>query len=233
TRGGLLLVALLSGGDYDEVGLPGCGIAIAHAVARGKLGDTLLQRALESSTPTAEFLEFLISWKQALCIEFLTDPHGHLGRKYKSVATTIAETPSFPDVEVIFAYVHPITSWSENHSLPPCHSWGLAAPDLTAITSFCQLQFRWNATEIARKFSEGLFLGIAIQSLLKPYDLHALLQAHVESGLSSDDDFPRSSVLRVLKTKITISDNHTLKKYKVEIVSRSDPYDPVDSRPDY
>jgi hypothetical protein len=38
----------------------------------------------------------------------------------------------------------------------------------------------------------------------------------VESGLSSDDDFPRSSVLRVLKTNIT-SDNHTLKKYKVEM----------------
>ncbi|KAJ7798867.1 PIN domain-like protein [Mycena olivaceomarginata] len=88
TRGGLLLVALLSGGDYDE-GVPGCGIAIAHAVARGNLGDTLLQRALESSTPTAEFLEFLISWEQALSIEFSTDPHGHLGHKYKSVATTI------------------------------------------------------------------------------------------------------------------------------------------------
>ncbi|KAJ7795518.1 hypothetical protein B0H14DRAFT_2919089 [Mycena olivaceomarginata] len=117
-------------------------------------------------------------------------------------------------------------------SLHVTRSWGLAAPNLTAIASFCQLQFGWNATEIARKFSEGLFLGIAIQSLLKPYDLHALLQAHVESGLSSDDDFPHSSVLRVLKTNIT-SDNHTLKKYKVKIVSRSDPYDPVDSRPDY
>lgn len=148
-------------------GIFGCGIATAHAVARGNLGVVLLHKASQTSTPTAEFLEFVISWRRALCTEFLNDPHGHLGHKCKSIASAIAETPSFPDVAVIFAYVNPITSWSVNHSIPPYHSCGLAVPNPAEIARFCQFQFRWDAAVIAKKFSKGLFLGIAIQSLLK------------------------------------------------------------------
>ncbi|KAJ6622805.1 PIN domain-like protein, partial [Mycena sp. CBHHK59/15] len=167
TRGGLLLIALLSGGDYHKQGIPGCGIITSHAIARGNLGDMLLHEALQSPTPTAVFLEFLTSWKEALCSEFSTDPHGHLGRKHKAIAATIAETPSFPDLDVIFAYVHPITSWSENYLLPDYHSWGLAQPNLTRIARSCQVQFGWGAAAITTKFSKVLYSGIAIQSLLK------------------------------------------------------------------
>ncbi|KAJ7490771.1 PIN domain-like protein [Mycena latifolia] len=217
TRGGLLLIALLSGGDYHQQGIPGCGIVTAHAIARGSFGDKLLHEALQNPTPTAEFLDFLISWKEALQSEFSTNAHGLLGRRHPAIAAAIAQTPAFPDLDVIFAYVHPITSWSGNHLLPDYHSWGLAQPNLTRITAFCQRQFGWDADVIRRKFSKLLYLGIATQSLLKPYDLYALLEAHVGSGLSSDDDFPRSSVLRVLKSKTATSHYHTLKSYRVEM----------------
>ncbi|KAJ7093743.1 PIN domain-like protein [Mycena epipterygia] len=216
TRGGLLLITLLSGADYDK-GVPGCGIATAHAIARGNLGDLLLDAALQSPTPTAHFLNFLTWWREALCNEFSNDPHGHLGRKHKTIAATIAEMPSFPNLDVIFAYVHPITSWSENYLLPDSHSWGLAQPNLTSIARSCQLQFRWDAATIATKFSKFLYSGIAIQSLLKPYDLNALLQAHVESGLSFEEDFPRSSVLRIVKKKTTTSGNQTTQSYLTEM----------------
>ncbi|KAJ7887676.1 PIN domain-like protein, partial [Mycena olivaceomarginata] len=170
TRGGILLIALLAGGDYHK-GIPGCGVKTAHAIARGNLGDLLLQKALENPTPTAAFLEFLTVWKTELCVVLSTNPHGHLGRRYQALSAVIAETPSFPDINVIFAYVHPITS---------------------------------------SKFSKSLYPGIAIQSLLKPYDL-------VESGLSSDNDFPRSAVLRVLQSRTTMVQSHTFKQYKVEM----------------
>ncbi|KAJ7784009.1 PIN domain-like protein [Mycena olivaceomarginata] len=223
TRGGILLIALLTGGDYHIAcilfkGIPGCGIKTAHAIARGNLGDILLQKALENPIPTPTFLEFLAAWKIALCDEFLTDPHGHLGRKYKAISATIAKTASFPSIDVIFAYVHPITSWSKN--LPPDHrSWGLAQPNLTGIARFCQLQFAWDATTIAAKFSKSLYPGIVMQSLLKPYDLLALLAAHVESGVSCDDDFPRSAVLRVLQSQTTTSHNRAFKQYKIEMAT--------------
>ncbi|KAJ7847621.1 hypothetical protein B0H14DRAFT_2769783 [Mycena olivaceomarginata] len=216
TRGGILLIALLAGGDYHK-GIPGCGVKTAHAIARGNLGDLLLQKALENPTPTAAFLEFLTVWKTELCVVLSTNPHGHLGRRYQALSAVIAEMPSFPDIDVIFAYVHPITSWSENHSPPDNHRWGLAQPNLTGIVRFCQHQFGWDAPAIAAKFSKSLYPGIAIQSLLKPYDLLVLLEAHVESGLSSDNDFLRSAVLRVLQNRTTMVQSHTFKQYKVEM----------------
>ncbi|KAJ7664879.1 PIN domain-like protein [Mycena rosella] len=179
TRGGTLVIALFSGGDHHK-GIPGCGIATAHAIARGTLGDRLLYEAQRSPVLTPRFLEFLIVW---------------------AIAATIEATPAFPYVDVIFAYVHPITSWTSNYTVPDYASWGLACPNLTSIARSCQLQFGWGAATIAAKFSKLLYSGIAIQSLLKPYNLHALLEAHIEFGLSTDDDFPRSSVLRVLKRK--------------------------------
>ncbi|KAK7027088.1 hypothetical protein R3P38DRAFT_2400333, partial [Favolaschia claudopus] len=120
TRGGILLVALLAGGDYSPVRCaPGCGPVISHAIARGGLGDQLLHHASQYPVCTPAFLAFLANWKTALCEEFATDPHGLLGRKYKSISQIIADTPEFPDPRVIFAYVHPVTSFSLHHSAPP------------------------------------------------------------------------------------------------------------------
>lgn len=143
----------------------------------------MLQKALENPIPTPTFLEFLGAWKIALCNEFLTDPHGHLGRKYKAISATIAKTASFPSIDVIFAYVHPITSWSKN--LPPDHrSWGLAQPNLTGIARFCQLQFAWDATTIAAKFSKSLYPGIVMQSLLKVRLLFCILRVNPDGRFS-------------------------------------------------
>ncbi|KAJ7783931.1 PIN domain-like protein [Mycena maculata] len=90
TRGGMLLIALLCGGDYNE-GITGCGLKSAHAVARGDLGDALLHKALCSTTLTNGFLEFVLSWKEQLCLEFAEDPRGLLGRKW-AIAATIAQS---------------------------------------------------------------------------------------------------------------------------------------------
>ncbi|KAJ7698243.1 hypothetical protein B0H14DRAFT_2649516 [Mycena olivaceomarginata] len=177
TRGGLLLIALLSGGDYDE------------------------------------FLRFLNSWRHALALEFSTNPHGLLSRKHGAIAATIAGTPSFPNIDVIFAYVHPITSWSTD-TRPDYHSWGsLASPNVSGIAKLCQGQLGWDAATISASFGNNLYLGIAMQSFLKPYDLHAALEAHVNSGFLLETNFPRSSVLRIVKEKTL----HNLLVYGVEI----------------
>ncbi|KAJ7847602.1 PIN domain-like protein [Mycena olivaceomarginata] len=214
TRGGLLLLALLAGGDY-HTGIRGCGIGLAHAVARGGLGDSLLSKALEHPDDTPEFLLFLTTWKTALALEFATDPHGYLGSRRKLIAATINHTTSFPDLAVLRAYTHPITSWSPNYSPPAYQSWDLAQPDLGRMASFCQLQFGWNAGQVSSKFIKLVYSGIVLQSLLKPYDLHALLEAHVNSGFSSDGVFPRSSVLCVLEAKAL--SGSSLTQYRVEI----------------
>ncbi|KAF8193646.1 PIN domain-like protein, partial [Mycena galopus ATCC 62051] len=173
TRGGILLIALLSGGDYDKVrlcfnlGLPGCGMVTAHAMARGNFGDDLLHEALQSCTPTTQFRQFLNSWRQALALEFSTDSLGLLGRKHGAIAAAIAGTPSFPNIDVIFAYVHPITSWSTN-TRPDYHSWGSpVSPNVSGIAKLCQGQLGWDAATISTSFGNNLYLGIATQSFLK------------------------------------------------------------------
>lgn len=199
-------------------------------MARGNLGDDLLHEALKSCTPTAQFLQFLNSWRHALALEFSTNPHGLLSRKHGAIAATIAGTPSFPNIDVIFAYVHPITSWSTD-TRPDYHSWGsLASPNVSGIAKLCQGQLGWDAATISASFGNNLYLGIAMQSFLKvrsplfpvaknlkqsyqPYDLRAALEAHVNSGFLSETDFPRSSVLRIVKEKTL----HNLLVYGVEI----------------
>ncbi|KAJ6448836.1 PIN domain-like protein [Mycena sanguinolenta] len=173
TRGGLLLIALLVGGDYDE-GLDGCGVSLAHAVARGNLGDALLSAALEQDEMTFEFTKFLHEWKLSLVTEFATDPHGYLGRKCKAIAATL-EAASFPNPDVLRAYTHPTTSWSSAYSAPAYQLWGLAQPNLGRIASLCQLQFGWNAAEISSKFTTLVYPGLAVQSLLRVRFLFRLL----------------------------------------------------------
>ncbi|KAJ7331068.1 hypothetical protein DFH08DRAFT_815153 [Mycena albidolilacea] len=190
--------------DAGQQGLPGCGIVTARAVARGNLGDDLLHEALKSCTPTAQFLQFLNSWHHALALEFSTNPHGLLSRKHGAIAATIAAMPSFPNIDVIFAYVHPITLWSSD-TRPDYHSWdSLASPNG---------QLGWDAATISASFGNNLYLGIAMQSFLKPYNLRAALEAHVNSGFLLETDFPRSSVLRIVKEKTL----HNLLVYGVEI----------------
>ncbi|KAJ7777651.1 PIN domain-like protein [Mycena maculata] len=211
SRGGLLLIALLTGDEIHN-GLAGCGPSFAHAVAHGELGDLLMRMARDYPQFSEEFLEVLESWKLDLAEEFATDPHGYLGSKQMALARLIMDSPSFPDLHILYGYTCPITSWSENYSPPAYQSWGLPKPDLEKIASFCKLQFGWDASTISSIFVKCVYSGIALQSLLKPYDLHlhALLEAHVNSGVSFDDDFPRSSVVRSKSTP-------SVKLYHVEI----------------
>ncbi|KAJ7606586.1 PIN domain-like protein [Mycena polygramma] len=133
TRGGLLLVALLAGGDYHP-GIPGCGVAIAHAISRSHLGDDLLAAASQHPYLTDRLIDFLTSWRRALHSEFATDSHGYLGRRHPRIAARIEA--SFPDIDVLFAYVHPTTSWSNGYHLPDYHRCAVPYPLLVNTAYF-------------------------------------------------------------------------------------------------
>ncbi|KAJ7187686.1 PIN domain-like protein [Mycena pura] len=168
SRGGLLFVALLAGGDYNKFkGITGCGIHLALSVARSNLGDLLLRETLNHPEVTASFTAFLEGWRNAVAHEFHDDPNGYLGRKHRAIAAAILTPPSFPDLNVLYAYTHPITSWSPNHSLPDYQTWGLPQPSLTGIAKLCQLHFDWKATEISKTLTRCLYPGIVLQSLLQ------------------------------------------------------------------
>ncbi len=163
TRGGLILIGLLSGGDYHPAGLPRCGPGIAHGLAKSGLGDELLEAA--QSLTRAELPEFLITWREALRNELRTNSRGHLGSKKPSLAKTIPD--SFPDIDVLLSYTNPIISATDagarrTHTPP---QWN-REPDLAKLAHVCELHFEWGLRDtIIKRFRTVLWPSIVLRAL--------------------------------------------------------------------
>ncbi|OBZ74120.1 Flap endonuclease GEN 1 [Grifola frondosa] len=98
TRGSLYLVAILSGGDYDD-GLLRCGAEIARSLARYGLGDTLLAAVTSRHVDLPSFLH---GWRSELKTYLSEDPRDTLG-----VATSLSLLP-FPTPFRILSYLRPM-----------------------------------------------------------------------------------------------------------------------------
>ncbi|KAJ7501416.1 hypothetical protein B0H11DRAFT_2224795 [Mycena galericulata] len=158
SRGGLLLIALLAGGDYHQ-GLPDVVLlwpTLSHVVL--SVMHCWKRRCKTQKSP----MNFWIFWRP--------------GEQPLLGSLLPIRTGTWGGNTGLYAYTHPVTSWSENYSPPAYQSWGLPKPDVKKIASFCQGQFDWDAAKISSTFVKHLYSGIVMQSLLKPYDLHALLR---------------------------------------------------------
>ncbi|EXA37401.1 hypothetical protein FOVG_11628 [Fusarium oxysporum f. sp. pisi HDV247] len=102
-REGMVLVALMSGGDYDPNGLPGCGIKVAVEAAKAGFGRDLCRLKVVDKEGTT-------AWRNSLIHELRTNENGHFKRKNKALA--IPET--FPDFKVLRYYTHPVVSPGES-----------------------------------------------------------------------------------------------------------------------
>ncbi|EJD42038.1 PIN domain-like protein, partial [Auricularia subglabra TFB-10046 SS5] len=93
TQGGLILIALLSGGDYHP-GVRGIGMGIARGLAQCGFGDQLVEAM---RTLKGHALEtFLQQWRANVAHELRTDSRGLVGRKYRQLANTFSR--DFPDL---------------------------------------------------------------------------------------------------------------------------------------
>ena len=163
TRGGLILIGLLSGGDYHQAGLPRCGPGIAHGLAKSGLGDELLEAA--QSLTRAELSEFLTTWREALRNELRTNSRKHLRSKKPSLAKTIPD--SFPDVDVLLSYTNPVISATDagarrTHTPP---EWK-REPNLAKLAHVCELHFEWGLKDIIiKRFRTVLWPSIVLRAL--------------------------------------------------------------------
>ncbi|KAM0336355.1 hypothetical protein ACHAPQ_004210 [Fusarium lateritium] len=98
-REGMVLVALMSGGDYDPNGIPGCGIKVAVEAAKAGFGKHVCRlKAVDK--------EGIQAWKDSLTHELRTNEKGHFKRRNKALA--IPE--EFPDFKILRYYTHPVVS---------------------------------------------------------------------------------------------------------------------------
>ncbi|EJD42028.1 PIN domain-like protein, partial [Auricularia subglabra TFB-10046 SS5] len=158
TQGGLILIALLSGGDYHP-GVRGIGMGIARGLAQCGFGDQLVEAM---RTLKGHALEtFLQQWRANVAHELRTDSRGLVGRKYRQLANTFSR--DFPDLSVVDAYVNPVVSQARGtlHDL----KWR-REPDLLLLAKLCERHFEWGYTDaILERFRTLVWPGIVCRLL--------------------------------------------------------------------
>jgi len=159
TLGGMLLFALLSGGDYSK-GVSGCGRVVALALAKCGFGDQLLE-AIEKGEEQDIFGPRL---HDAICAELRGNSQGQLGACHPSLAAQFPD--NFPDREVLDLYNKPVTSWSCG-GMPPSQShWRTREPAIAKIAQFCYDNFGWKTESILKeKMYSHLWEGVFAQML--------------------------------------------------------------------
>ncbi|EMD30944.1 hypothetical protein CERSUDRAFT_19084, partial [Gelatoporia subvermispora B] len=187
TQGGMILCGLLCGGDYHEAGLKGCGAAIAHALARSGLGDSLLEAV--RTLPRDLLPGFLVQWREWVRQELRTNSKGYLGSRKPSLAQKISE--DFPSIEVLLSYTNPVTSESRGKTLEDLDVGWDTEPDLGQIAGLCELYFEWGIKETIIKRFRDLLWPPAILRILRRSVLLA-------DEAPVDDPVPPSTPRRVL-----------------------------------
>ena len=102
TPEGMVLIALMRGGDYSPEGVPKCGIKIAADAARAGFGELLCALDVEDK-------EGLAAWRRRLQRELETNESGYFKRKNK----TVRIPEGFPDMTVLRHYKKPAVSSKE------------------------------------------------------------------------------------------------------------------------
>ena len=162
TRGGMILIGLMSGGDYQQGGLAGCGVTTAHSLARCGFGDGLYEAAVNLDRKSLE--DFLVCWRDELRNELRTNSKGEIGQKRILLANSITE--DFPDIDVLLSYVKPITSESMGRAGNNMKITWEREPDLARLAGVCELYFEWGYKEaIIRRLRTVLWPSIVLRIL--------------------------------------------------------------------
>ncbi|KAH0542774.1 hypothetical protein FGG08_002822 [Glutinoglossum americanum] len=144
-RAGMVLVALMSGGDYIPAGIPGCGIKVACEAARAGFGQSLFRL---SKTDTAG----LKAWRDSLAHELRSNESNFFRVKHK--ALQLPET--FPNQQVLGYYTHPMVSSAEGiKRLKNELQWN-GEIDVAGLRAFVADAFEWRYESGAKHFIRGL-----------------------------------------------------------------------------
>ncbi|KJA22199.1 hypothetical protein HYPSUDRAFT_139674 [Hypholoma sublateritium FD-334 SS-4] len=151
-----ILFALLTGGDYDEGGVPGCGMETAYGLARCGFGNDLVH-AIRTIQSQPVLQKFLSNWRESIKREL---SQGFLPHRQPAVANRISD--QFPDLRVLQFYLNPLTSNPDTVQ----KDWLIKQPLLHNLAEFCSERFEWSDEQILKKkFKNGIWEGALLQML--------------------------------------------------------------------
>lgn len=153
---GMVLVALMSGGDYIPAGVSRCGIKIACEAARAGFGQDLCRLTQEDAVG-------LRQWRERLQYELETNDSRYFRNKHKALKIP----GNFPDMAVLGYYTHPVVSSPEKVlRLSSKISWA-ADVDVAGLRNFVIEAFDWDRLSGAKKFVRGLAPPLLIQKICR------------------------------------------------------------------
>jgi Holliday junction resolvase YEN1 len=144
TREGMVLVALMRGGDYLPGGVPGCGIKTALEAARAGFGEDL--HVVKNNE------ERLSQWRERLQYELETNKSGWFRRRKGAIRVAAG----FPSMDVLGFYATPVVSEDEEvERLRDTIMWD-SSVDVTALREYTRETFGWRGISGASKFVRTL-----------------------------------------------------------------------------
>ncbi|KAF2400556.1 hypothetical protein EJ06DRAFT_510790 [Trichodelitschia bisporula] len=175
-REGMVLIALMSGGDYIPEGIPGCGPKTACEAARAGFGAELCSIARRDTAALA-------TWRERLSHELVTNESKYFRTKHKSLKIP----DDFPSAEILRYYTHPVVSPPDKlDRLRGVLKWD-AELDFPQLRTFTAEAFDWTKLGGAKKFIRNLAPAVLIRELrlraLTPSTLPASTQEAEESAL--------------------------------------------------
>lgn len=153
-REGMILVALMSGGDYIVEGIPGCGPRVACDAARAGFGRELCEIAARKDVAG------LKEWRERLQHEINTNESKFFTRKNK-----LQIPDDFPSREVLGYYTHPCVSPPDKiERLRETLRWDQEI-DFVALRNFTADAFDWRCISGAKKFVRNLAPAMLVRRL--------------------------------------------------------------------
>jgi Holliday junction resolvase YEN1 len=151
---GMVLVALMSGGDYIPEGIPGCGPKVACDAARAGFGKELCN--LRKSDKDG-----LKAWRDRLQHEIRTNESRFFSRRNQKLVIP----DDFPSAEVLGYYTKPcVSSAIKLAQLRESLKWDHEI-DYPALRTFTGDAFDWRCVGGAKKFIRNLAPAILVRRL--------------------------------------------------------------------
>lgn len=154
-REGMVLVALMSGGDYIPEGIPGCGIKVACEAARAGFGRSLCR--IKKSDKAA-----LEQWKADLSHELRTNEKGFFRTRHKALVIP----DDFPNMDVLRYYTHPVVSQEAAVDRLGREFPSKIPVDVVGLREFVRDTFDWTYKTGAVKFIKLMAPSILVKALL-------------------------------------------------------------------
>jgi len=166
-REGMILVALMSGGDYIPEGIPGAGPKVACEAARAGFGRDLCKIAKGDS------IGFQV-WRERLRYELRTNESKFFKRRHGAL-----EIPDeFPNIEALGYYTRPaISSKTQLERLRERLEWDQDI-NFAELRTFTAEAFDWTKLGGAKKFIRNLAPALLVRALR--------LRAH-SSGITEEN----------------------------------------------